>query len=244
MSGKHLTKGEVRRKELFEHRDREFLRAAIRQFRDNGVGNLTLTNLANKSDYSKGTWYNHFSSNFSLIVSLAEVNARLQFQYFSAIVEDKALKASEKLTSIFFDYINHAVLNPEIWLCGIIARVWHSDSAELNDEKYHKLRSAEEMNRALVVELVSESNKDKTRTTAEILTSLDTIRAATAGLCILNIVDPNYAWSKRTFESQSIDLIVATINHCGLIAAKKESCEQLWGDSIRRTRKISSEWQI
>lgn len=239
-----MTKAELRRSLAFSRRQEDFLKIAIMHFRENGLGKITLTELAARSEYSKGTWYNHFKSSGAVIVALAELNATLQAQCFKEIVNDSSIEGREKLTAVFFDYVNHAILNPEIWTCGIIARIWRGDNESDSDPAREKLYRAEELTEQVVVDLVASQKGSGNRDKLELLAALDTIRAAAAGLCILNVVQPTYTWVKSVSGKQSIGLISAALIEAGFIPAPKETRARLWTESYARTDRISAQWQI
>lgn len=239
-----MTKAELRRSLAFARRQEDFLKIAIMHFRENGLGEITLTELAARSEYSKGTWYNHFKSSGSVIIALAELNATLQAQCFKEIVSDSSIDGREKLTAVFFDYVNHAILNPEIWTCGIIARIWRGDNETDSDPARDKLRQAEELTEQIVVDLVAPQGGNEYKDKLELFAALDTVRAAAAGLCILNVVRPAYTWAKSVNNKQSIGLISTALTEAGFIPAPIETRARLWTNSYARTDRISARWQI
>jgi AcrR family transcriptional regulator len=242
MADRQMSKAEARRRAAFEQRHDQFLKLALSHFHTNGLGDITLTELAARSEFSKGTWYNHFDSSASVIISLAELNAKLQAQYFLEIVSDPTVRESHKLTSVFFDYVNHAILNPEIWTCGIVARVWRANDYSEPDPLRECLRQAEGVNQQIVIDLC-ESIGEK-RNGDELIPRLDMVRAAAAGLCILNVVQPTYTWAKNVSAQQSIDLITAAMTQAGFEPAHEDERVEVWEASVVRTERMSADWRI
>ena len=234
-----MNKSQQRRKRNFGLRHQEFLKLAIKSFQEKGIEGITLTELAARSEYSKGTWYNHFSSSAEVIASLAVCNARLLTRYCGEIAASQQEMLSNKLTSVFFDHVNHAIVNQEIWTCGVLAKTWRGN--ETDRSLWEDLEVAEKETAVIVLDLCRETGSQLRED--ELNRNLDTVRAAVAGLCVLNVVRPVYTWAKTVSQEQSIGLVLAAIREAGLEPAPEGTVSTLWQQSRDRVERLSAEWR-
>ncbi|KQB85101.1 hypothetical protein Cocul_00236 [Corynebacterium oculi] len=239
-----------RRRLAFQRRQKDFLRIALAKFKESGIESFTLTGLAAESDYSKGTWYNHFGSISDVIVAIATENAMQQQQYFREIFSEENRPLDWKVTSIFLDYVSHAITNPEMWTCGVLSRTWARGEGDVSLEGIASLDAAEGANQEIVLRMLREGDRlavrgegaDEALRRAKF--ALHTVRAAAAGLCVLNVVDNNYAWAQETAYEQTITLILSTLETVRLPVDRVTPPEKLWESSRGRVRRLSYEWII
>jgi hypothetical protein len=122
--------------------------------------------------------------------------------------------------------------------------VWRAGRDGDPDPSREQLRLVEERNREIVVNLVASLGGNEDRTSGELRGALDTVRAAAAGLCVLNVVRTDYTWAKSVAAQQSIGLISAAVAEAGFTPAPEEARAALWAGSYARTERISATWRV
>ncbi|MCX3063679.1 TetR/AcrR family transcriptional regulator [Streptomyces beihaiensis] len=176
-------------------RDQKLVHAALGMIRSDGFHNLTLAKLAQRTGYSKGTIYNHFTCREDLLVELSAESARLQLRYFQAIA-DLPWDGVRSGCAMALAYMEHAVFAPELFECGISAR---TDAVRrLASEQRLKRRDLVESQLAQVVgyaveRIVSEGafHNDDIGVNA----AVDALRAFVLGYATTHLLSHSFAWA-------------------------------------------------
>lgn len=231
-----------RRARRFAERHDEFLRRALLAMRARGLSALNLTDLAQGSGYSKGTWYNHFSSAQALYLEIATRNAELQGRYAADILERPALPAGEQLASVFLSSVVHSILHPEIWSLSTYARVWDSSGDEDLLRVGERLARAEQDNYERILGIATRAHHRLREPGVEIARALDIVRAATDGLSVLTASAEAHRWSETVTNEQSSTLLRAALSAADFETPSREAMNTLCGLNRTRVAEISAEW--
>ncbi|WP_116953090.1 TetR/AcrR family transcriptional regulator [Jiangella endophytica] len=233
-----------RRAERFSARHHRFVRAALLRMRRHGLSGVNLTDLAADSPYSKGTWYNHFSSAEALYLDVALINAELHTRYVDDIRDDPTLDPSARLVSVFISSVAHAIAHPEIWNLGINARMWNKSP---DDDVTGSVRRLAESERAIyghILEFACAAQVDPGRGEEELTRALDMVRAAADGLSVLTTTKPDHRWTREVTTRQTGALLRGALTVAGFNCPPPNEMDALCAKSRERVSKLSGEWLL
>ncbi|MDZ7771719.1 MAG: helix-turn-helix domain-containing protein [Balneolaceae bacterium] len=99
---------EERRKREKERRRRQILEAAKELISEKGIDSLTMSEIANRAELSKGTLYLYFENKTDLCLAITGMELEDLFQDFNAIIQkDKpGLYLIEEMGDTFLDYVS------------------------------------------------------------------------------------------------------------------------------------------
>ncbi|GAA0368442.1 TetR/AcrR family transcriptional regulator [Bowmanella denitrificans] len=110
-----------KRQQAIAEREQELLCLAEKLMEEHGFSGLTMDKLVAACDYSKGTVYNHFSSKEDLICALCSKCMTLELELFARAITFDG-NGRERVLAVCFAYWLHAVLNPTLFYCVLIAK--------------------------------------------------------------------------------------------------------------------------
>ncbi|PXA77081.1 TetR/AcrR family transcriptional regulator [Auritidibacter sp. NML100628] len=235
---------QAHRQKTYRVRHREFLLAAIKRMRVDGLTSVNLTALASESAYSKGTWYNHFKSAEALYVEIAVVNAELLHSYVADIRDDPTLKSHERLASVFICAVAHAMTHPEIWMLGINARIWDKHSHTSLTEPVERLTQWERASYELILQFAVEAQVDGSRTADETTEALDIVRAAADGLGVLTTATAEHRWTREVTNHQTGTLLKSALAAGGFQTPTQPEMDRLCTQSWERISRHSESWLV
>lgn len=125
-----------RRQRELEDRERVFLDCARLLIRDEGLLNLQMSRIAEKSEYAVGTLYKHFASKEDLLLALATVDTEKHVELFQRAASWQAGPRERMLAIAVADMI-FVRRNPEHFRLAqyvLTEVVWRAASAERREE--------------------------------------------------------------------------------------------------------------
>jgi len=125
-----------RRQRELEDRERVFLDCARLLIRDEGLLNLQMSRIAEKSEYAVGTLYKHFTSKEDLLLALAAVDTELHVELFQRAAHWQA-RPRERMLAISVADMIFVRRNPEYFRLAqyvLTEVVWRAASAERREE--------------------------------------------------------------------------------------------------------------
>lgn len=153
----------TRKEQNFLDREKELINLALDIMHDDGFAALTMDKLTTRSDYSKGTIYNHFSCKEDVLSALGITCLVELSSLFSRAIAFKGT-IRERLIAVHFAYMLNARLKPDLFMCALSCKT--STVSEKASEK-HQLVSIEKETQLmtllnnLVVEAVQAGDLDK-----------------------------------------------------------------------------------
>ena len=121
-----------RRQREFEDREQVFLDCARDLIRDEGLLNLQMSRIAEKSEYAVGTLYKHFASKEDLLLALAAVDTEKHVAMFQRATQWQA-KARDRMVAIAVADMIFVRRNPDFFRLGqyvFTEVVWKAASTE------------------------------------------------------------------------------------------------------------------
>lgn len=121
-----------RRQREFEDRERVFLDCARDLIRDEGLLNLQMSRIAEKSEYAVGTLYKHFASKEDLLLALSAVDTEKHVQMFQRAAQWKA-SPRDRMAAIAVADMIFVRRNPDYFRLGqyvFTEVVWGAASPE------------------------------------------------------------------------------------------------------------------
>ncbi|NDY91830.1 TetR/AcrR family transcriptional regulator [Ideonella livida] len=112
-----ILRGTAQRKQLeLEQREGLFMDCALDMLEASGFSGLTLEKLATRTNFSKGTVYNHFTSKEDLFTALCVRGMQMQMAMFSAL---QAFEGStrERMMGMHYAYHLYAQRHPTLFMC-------------------------------------------------------------------------------------------------------------------------------
>ncbi len=133
---------ELTRKERnFLQREQELTQIALNIMHDDGFAGLTMEKLAIRSEYSKGTIYNHFTCKEDVLSAIGIACLDELDSLFSRALQFSG-NTRERLIAIHFAYMLNARLNAEQFMCVLSCKT--STVAEKASEKHQQLSISKE----------------------------------------------------------------------------------------------------
>lgn len=132
-----------RKLQELEQREAMLLDAAHALLEEVGFSNLTLEKLAARTDFSKGTMYNHFSSKEDLLTALCVRGLQMQLAAYLRVRTFSDL-SRERIMALHYAYHIYARRNPTLFMCvlsGLSPHVIEKTSAvRMNDRRDYESR--------------------------------------------------------------------------------------------------------
>lgn len=120
-----------------EQREGLLLDTAHALLEEVGFSNLTLEKLAARTDFSKGTIYNHFSSKEDLLTAMCVRGMQLQLGLYLK-ARDFSKISRERIMGLHYAYHVYAKRNPTLFMCVLSAlspHVMEKTSAERMEDR-------------------------------------------------------------------------------------------------------------
>ncbi|UXY17138.1 TetR/AcrR family transcriptional regulator [Chitiniphilus purpureus] len=131
-----MTTAQRKQRELAQ-RDDMLLDQAQELLEESGFSNLTLDKLAARTEFSKGTIYNHFSSKEDLLTALCIRGLQIQLAMYLKAVEFPG-NSREKVIGLHYAYNLYARIHPTLFMCvlsGLAPHVIEKTSAKRMEER-------------------------------------------------------------------------------------------------------------
>ncbi|MBB3061943.1 TetR/AcrR family transcriptional regulator [Microbulbifer rhizosphaerae] len=97
-------------------REEMLLDTALEMLEKDGFATMTMDKLARRSEYSKGTIYNHFASKEDLLTALCLRGFDIQLQLYRS-TRDFEGTSREKMLALYYGYYLYARQHPTLFMC-------------------------------------------------------------------------------------------------------------------------------
>ena len=138
LSGVKDTMSTANRKQReLAQRDDMLLDQAQELLEDVGFSNLTLEKLATRTEFSKGTIYNHFSSKEDLLTALCVRGLQIQLEMYLQVLDFPG-HSREKVIGLHYAYSLYARRHPTLFMCvlsGLAPNVIEKTSPKRMEER-------------------------------------------------------------------------------------------------------------
>ncbi len=123
----------TRKQRNFLEREQELINLALKIMHEDGFTGLSMDKLTARSDYSKGTIYNHFSCKEDVLSAIGITCLVELDSLFSRAMTFQG-NTRERLIAVHYAYMLNARLNPEQFMCVLSCKT--SSVAEKASEKH------------------------------------------------------------------------------------------------------------
>lgn len=126
----------TRKERNFLEREQELINLALNIMHENGFAGLSMDKLTARSDYSKGTIYNHFTCKEDVLSAIGITCLVELDSLFSRAMAFQG-NTRERLIAVNYAYMLNARLNPEQFMCVLSCKT--SSVAEKASEKHQRI---------------------------------------------------------------------------------------------------------
>ncbi|MGJ0120442.1 TetR/AcrR family transcriptional regulator [Williamsia sp. MIQD14] len=216
----------------------DFIEQFLAYVADHGAAHATLANLAERSDYSKATWYNHFASVDELWSAVACINSAMQLSYFGACAEVE-LSADARKILILSAYLQHSISNPVIWKLATIHRMREAQPSEAKDAA---LLALEGQVRATVVGFMRQGTGSRLPE-ATVIRRTDIARALVSGFGNFAALGREFRWSEAARGEDMLHAIAVQLADLGLVENLECDTEAIWDHATAIVAATTSQWR-
>lgn len=194
-------------------RERKLLDLALEIIDEGGFHNLNLGALAERSGYSKGTVYNHFTSREDLLIELSAESARRQLDKFDRLL---ALhwEPAQQLYGLALVYVGQARVNPVLFECSVLART-RSVQGRASEVRLTRRAQLETQLATAVRGAVAAACPAGERGALTPELSLDLVRSYLVGYSLLEVLAEEFRWSQKGDAGDELAGMVAVLGALG-----------------------------
>ena len=201
----------------------DFLGQFLEVVGERGATSVTLQMLAERSEFSKATWYNHFGSIDEIWTDIATLNSTMQKAYFDECARAPVSADARKLL-VFAVYLRHSIDNPVIWK---IATVHRMQAAPTPHGEVANLLAAEGRVRQAVAALLH-AGTGAHLPEQTVARRIDIVRALVSGFGNFAALGEEFRWSDMARSGDMLHAIDIQLRDLGLASGEPFDHEAIW----------------